>query len=37
MPAQPDACRRGRAAADLRLGSLDAQLAETLDPAAREP
>jgi spermidine synthase len=32
-PAQQDACREGRAAADLRLGFLDAQLAETPDSA----
>ena len=36
-PAQPDACREGRAAAELRLGALDAQLAETPDAAVREP
>ena len=36
-PAQQDACREGRAAADLRLGALDAQLAETPDAAAHAP
>jgi hypothetical protein len=36
-PARPDACRQGRAAADQRLGFLDAQLAETPDSAALTP
>jgi hypothetical protein len=36
-PAHPDACREGRAAAELRLGALDARLAETPDPVGPQP
>jgi hypothetical protein len=36
-PAHPDACREGRAAAELRLGALDARLAETPDPVRPQP
>jgi hypothetical protein len=32
-PAQQEACRAGRAAAELRLGSLDVEIAEPPDTA----